>query len=100
MPWVNGKEVIFKERFPARENWDLPRLLASLAANASEMNMERAVPILQRMIASWEFDSDPAKAESYGDLCIFREITPLVKACSEFVGEMVSGPGEAGSAPT
>lgn len=101
MPEINGKRVEFKQRFPARENWDLPRVISSLGSQAQggAIDFEASVPVLQRMIDSWDFDGDPKDAESYGELDLFRELIPLLKEAASYIQEL-TGAGEAESGRT
>ncbi len=98
MPTINTKEVTFHTRFPARDNWDLPQQLQALAATAQDgqMDLQAALPLLTRVIASWEFDGDPADVAVYDDLDIFREIIPLVTEVAQYVAGL-TGLGEAAS---
>ena len=101
MPTINAKEVTFHARFPARDNWDLPQQLQALAATAQggQLDMQAAVPLLTRVIATWEFDGDPADTAAYDDLDIFREIIPLVTEVAQYVAGL-TGLGEAASGRT
>lgn len=101
MPRINGKEVVFHTRFPAKDNWDLPGELQKLGTQAQGgvVDMQSAVPLLTRVVKSWEFDGDPTDADAYGNLDIFREFVPLVTAVAQYVAGM-TGVGEAGSGPT
>jgi hypothetical protein len=101
MPRINERMVLFKERFPAKENWDLPQALSAVATQAQDGNIDlkAAVPVLQRVIGSWEFDGLPSDAEAYGELDIFRELIPLLTAAAQFIAEL-TGTGEAASGRT
>ena len=101
MPTINGKEVVFRDRFPAKDYWDLPGALSAVATQAQDgkMDLKAAVPVLQRVVKSWEFAGEPKDAESFGELDIFRELIPLLTAAAQFIGEL-TGQGEAGSGLT
>jgi hypothetical protein len=101
MPEINGKQVTFRSRFPARDNWDLPQKLAAISEQTQKggLDLKMVVPVLQRMIESWEFDGDPAKADAYGDLDIFSELIPMLGAAAKTIGEL-TGRGEAVSGRT
>lgn len=99
MPRINGKEVVFRKRFPAKDHWDLPQRLSTIAeqANRGELNLKEAVPVFQHTIASWEFDGDPNDADAYGELEMFDELIPLLAVTAEYIGELTDR-GEAASA--
>lgn len=103
---INGKAVTIKDRFPAKENWDLPNVLMSFARQEGEQgfDLQRIVPALPRLIEAWEFQGDPADPDAYGELDLFRELIPLVREVSQALGEMMGTSdalrGEAGSAST
>lgn len=98
MPTVTiaGKQVVFRERLPAKDNWDLLQRIMETTGKAGEgvLDFQAQVPILVRMVESWEFEGDPTNAESYGELDIFREFFPLVTAFVDYLGKLM--PGEAG----
>ena len=99
---VNGTPVRMRTRFPAKENWDLPGMLMTFARqDEGGFDLQRIVPVLPRLIEGWGFDGlDPREAESYGELDLFREVIPLVKEVAAYLGELMRGQGEAGSAST
>jgi len=101
MPKINEKNVDFVLKFPAKDNWDLPQALSELGTTAQGggFDLQKAVPVLQRVVRSWEFDGDPKDADAFGDLDIFRELIPLVTAVARYIGEL-TGQGEAASEPT
>lgn len=88
---VSGRRVTLRERFPAKDFWDIPSMIAEVAGEG--IDYQRHIPLLMRIIESWEFEGDPADAEAYGELDILRELRPLIRACSDYVAEMVSGEG-------
>ena len=103
MPKINGKDVEFRLRFPAKDNWDLPALLQRVGQIGSEaqggvVDLQAAVPLLQRVVTSWGFEGSPSDAESYGNLDMFRELIPLTTAVAKYIGSLTSG--EAESEPT
>jgi len=97
---IDGKAVTMRSRFPAKENWDLPGLFMRLGGG-DDFDLKQMVPILPRLIQSWEFEGDPADEAAYGELDLFRELIPLVRGVSEKLGELMgSASGEAGRAST
>lgn len=101
MPKINEKQVDFFQTFPAKDNWDLPAALSELgtAAQGGGLDLKKAIPVLQRVVNSWEFGGDPKDADAYGDLDIFRELIPLMTAVAQYIREL-TGQGEAESEPT
>ena len=97
MPVINGKQITFRARLPARDNWDLPELIRAMGQQGESVDMRQAVPVLARVVASWEFDGDPHDPNAYGDLDLFRELIPLVNALATHLQEIL-GTGESGSA--
>ena len=89
---IAGKRVTLRERFPASEFWDMPKLISDLVGEGTDY--EKHIPLLLRLIESWEFDGDPTDPEAYGELDILRELRPLIRASSDYVAEMVSGEGD------
>lgn len=97
MPTINGKEVVFREKFPAKDFWDLPAKIVQLARMRSgqeEFNMEMAVPLLTRLIESWEHEGDPVVEASYGELDILGDILPMVQVATDLLNRMVGRVGE------
>ena len=86
---VAGRKVVLRERFPAGEFWDLPRMISELGADAADY--ESHVQLLVRMVESWDFEGDPSDPDAYAELDILRELRLLIRACSDYVAEMVSG---------
>jgi len=103
MPKINGVNVEFRQKFPARENWDLPALLGKLSqigaqAEDGKVDLQVAIPLLQRVVVSWGFEGSPAVADAYGDLDLFRELIPMITAVAQYIKSLSSG--EAESEPT
>ena len=100
---INGKIVRVKSRFPARENWDLPNLLMKFSQQEGGFDLKQIVPVLPRLVESWEFEGDPTDEDAYEELDLFRELIPLVREVSLALGQMMgvgAMTGEAESAST
>lgn len=97
MPTINGKEVVFRERFPAKEFWDLPAKIVQLhrmRGGQEEFDMQLAVPLLARVIESWEYEGDPADEASFGELDVLGDLLPLVTAVTDLLNRLVGSVGE------
>lgn len=86
---IAGKLVTFKDRLPAKENWSLVTMMNKMSSGS--VDYEPTVAVLSRIVATWEFEGDPADPESYADLDLLREFVPLMNAA----GEMLNPPSEA-----
>ena len=97
MPTINGKEIVFRERFPAKDCWDLPAKIVQLhrmRSGQEEFDMKLAVPLLMRVIESWEHESDPADEASYGELDVLGDLLPLVQSVTDLLNRLVGSVGE------
>ena len=66
MPVINGKEVVFRDRLRARDNWDLPALIQAMGQGGESVDMQRAVPVLARVVQG---DSiEPAEESPFAKL--------------------------------
>lgn len=83
---VAGKNVKLKDRLPLKDGAKLPEL----ASKANSNNLLDIVPVCALLIESWEFPGNPSDTASYDDLDIFTEITPLVKAVSEYISDRLN----------
>ena len=83
---IAGKVVVFKDRLPAKENWSLVTMMNKLSGGS--VDYEPTVAVLSRIVASWEFEGDPADPASFDDLDLIREFMPLMNAA----GEMLNPP--------
>lgn len=94
---INGKKIVFHEHFPAKDFWDLPAKIAKLArmrAGQEDFDMKLAIPLLTRLIESWEHEGDPTDESSYDDLDILGDILPLVQVATDLLNRMVGRVGE------
>jgi len=91
---VNGKRVVFREKWSARNNWALPKLIQDFTTGASAGDFSGAVPILTRVIERWDFPGDPSKPESYDDLELVTEVIPLLGVLAEYIGKRLGNLAE------
>ena len=82
---IAGKKVIFKRKITVRE---APEFF-SLCAAADSSDPAKMVPVLRFLIESWEFEGDPKAAESYDDMDVIEEFSPLTGAANRFITERV-----------
>lgn len=80
---INGKRVTMRRRLPNKEARQIFKLASEMASITEDT--ERAVPLAQLLIESWEFAGSPQEAASYEGLDIFDEMIPLAMALGEFV---------------
>jgi hypothetical protein len=81
---INGKRVIFKDRLPASEGWDLWSCIVDFDRGGVREAIKLARPILPHVIATWEFAGDPADPAAYDDLDVIEELLPLANALGEW----------------
>ena len=101
-PIINGKRVKFKERLLARDHFGLPQKLREASSREGGRvfyDPEHMPPVLAQVIEEWEFDGDPGDVEAYGDLELYPELMPLIRALDHYIAE-VTGAGEAEGGPT
>jgi hypothetical protein len=83
---VDGKQVRFKRRLPAKEGRWLPKMTRTMIESGDLFDQ---VPLACLMIESWDFDGDPGKPESYDQFELF-ELIRLMNG----VGKHVNTRGE------
>lgn len=97
MPTINGKEIVFREHFPAKDFWDLPAKIVQLhrmRSGREEFDLKLAVPLLARLIVSWEYEGDPTDEVVYGELDVIRDLLPLVQLATDQLNRLVGEVGE------
>ena len=104
---IGGKEIIFREKLPASEWWDILPVLASMGqvggdpmAIFKKLDLDTVVKMIQGTIESWEFDTDLADVDAIKGLDMFTEMTPLITVLATEIAERTSGLGEAASGRT
>ena len=102
MPEINGKQVIFLERFPSNVWWPLLPKIAECAQSGkplTSLDWDSICQMIAGSVRSWEFDGEPTDAAVVGKLDAFLELLPLIRAIDQVVGERMPS-GEAESAST
>lgn len=84
---INGREVRFKERLSLNIAPKLPAMLDK----CKEGDLRDQVKVLCLIVESWDFDGDPAKPASYGELDIFTDVMPMATAAGEYLAERLQG---------
>jgi hypothetical protein len=80
MPTIDGKEVVFRDKLPARQWWDLFPKVTEIESGDSfleKFGWDDAVALVKSLVESWEFDGDPGDAVSY-ELLDFADMLSLV----------------------
>jgi len=80
---VKGKKVVLRDKMPAKANWDLFQNFERFASG--ELDFDRIVDLLSRVVESWELEGDPHDTATYEEMDLFSEMMPLVSALSEIV---------------
>lgn len=86
---VNGKRVWLRKRLPLREQ----DALLELAAACSNTKPRTNIPVMARLIESWEFAGDPADPEAYEDLDLLDEFLPLVEIAGTYLAGRLARAG-------
>lgn len=83
---VNGKQVVLRDRLPAKHSWKILELLRK----GSEASFDEEALLLSITVLSWEFEGDPSAPESYVDLDLFSEFLPLARTASRYLVERLT----------
>lgn len=107
MAEVNGKAVVWREKFPAVIWWDILPKLSRLKGAVGIQLFERldwptVIAMVRGTVQSWELDGDPDNVDDIGALDTFNELIPLLNEIGALIQERQPGesPGEAESEPT
>jgi hypothetical protein len=73
---INGKDVVFKERYPLNEN----RGLMKAFSEADQAKPETYIRFMTQMIVEWGFEGDPKDPKSYDTMDAPSELYPLMMA--------------------
>lgn len=83
---INGKTIQIKTDLPLNDFYDIPGMMAKIDRN----DLWSQIPIMMRLIESWEFKGLPKDRESYGSLNIVKEILPISLIIQDWIdGEMM-----------
>ena len=115
---INGKKVVFRDKFPARFGWGLLGAMQRIDAKRLELGFnddtigmvffeaminvltfEEVTQLVRGAVESWEFDGDLKSDNACENLVPIREMIPLAsKALMLLYTEKISG--EADGLPT
>lgn len=87
---ITGKKVVLKDSIPLSEGYDL----LGLILEGTNKDMKTMVPIMMKVIESWEFDGDPNNKESYEQLDVLGVVIPLARAVNGYATRKMSAPVE------
>lgn len=82
---VNGKKVVVKDTLTMLDGYDLYGLMA----DQTSRDMRTQVPLLVKMIESWELAGNPADPDAYNGLDVFHEFLPLARKIIRYINEML-----------
>jgi len=92
---VAGKKVVLRERIPLGEGYDLVGLFTNFDANDLRTN----IPIMTRLVESWEFEGDPSDSAAYDDLDTLTEFLPIAKRVNARISVLMSDVADEDEAP-
>ena len=84
---VAGKKVVLRERIILGEGYDIIGLFSSIDSN----DLRTSIPIMTKMIESWEFDGEPSDRASYDNLDVLAEFIPMSRRINARINAMMSG---------
>lgn len=88
---IAGKRVTFRDRLPAKQNWDLIKTFQKFS-DMDNLDFDQLARVFAAMVESWEFDGDPADIASYGALDTFSEFLPLMNAVGDVFNAKMGNP--------
>ena len=83
---VNGKNVVLRERLPAKECYDLLAIVRK-AATTGDIGYDEQVKVFTVIVESWEFEGDPKDPEADADLDLLTEFVALDNVVGEYLRE-------------
>jgi len=93
---VRGTRVTVRESFKGKEWYALPGLYRKAWKGAAGGDYALTIPLLVRVVESWEFDGDPATEAAYEALDILSELVPLADGTLIAVSEAAFPTSEPG----
>ena len=81
---INGKQVVLREKMPAKECYDLLAIVRKAAATG-DIGYDEQVQVFTTIIESWEFDGDPKDPEAYAGLDLLPEFVALDSAVGDYL---------------
>ncbi len=92
---VAGKKVVLRERITLGEGYDIIGLFSSIDTN----DLRTSIPIMVKMIESWEFEGEPDDPASYDQLDVLTEVIPMSRKINGQINIMMSGMEEVEEEP-
>ncbi len=87
---VAGKKVVLRERITLGEGYDI----LGLTARVDNEDFRTTVPVMIKMIESWEFDGDPSESASYDEMDVFTEFLPISRRVNAKFTSLIQGVAE------
>ena len=84
---VAGKKVVLREHITLGEGYDIIGLFSSIDTN----DLRTSVPIMTKMIESWEFEGEPDDPAAYNQMDVLTEVIPLSRKINNQINVMMSG---------
>ena len=92
---VAGKKVVLRERITLGEGYDIIGLFSSIDTN----DQRTSIPIMVKMIESWEFEGEPDDPASYDQMDVLTEVIPMSRKINGQINIMMSGMEEVEEEP-
>ena len=84
---VANKKVVLRERISLGDGYDIIDLFSSIDSN----DLRTSIPIMTKMIESWEFEGEPSDRASYDNLDVLAEFIPMSRRINARINAMMSG---------
>ena len=84
---VAGKKVVLRERIILGEGYDIIGLFTGIDSN----DLRTSIPIMSKMIESWEFEGDPNDPAAYDNLDVLTEVIPMSRKVNARINALMSG---------
>lgn len=103
---VNGREVVFREKLPAEQWWDILPELSQISEMAGAEEDEEALGAMMMRSFEWPtvvalitgtvetYNGEDLDGDELGEMDIFSELLPLLSAVAVHIGERTEGLGE------
>lgn len=88
---IDGTTVVLRDKLTLKDGYDVYGFIMQCDAQ----DMRTHVPLMRRMIESWEFEGDPSKAASYDELDMLRVLIPLSNQVHRHVNRQMAPPAPA-----
>ena len=87
---VAGKKVVLRERISLGDGYNIIGLFSSIDSN----DLRTSIPIMAKMIESWEFEGDPSDPAAYDKLDVLIEVIPMSRKINARINALMSGLNE------